>query len=138
MDENTTGKETVITLRETNDIVNARQYARKLAVELGFNILDQTKIVTAISELARNTVIWGKGGKATFEIIIKKGNKAGLRATFTDRGPGISDVEKALEDGYTSGGGLGLGLGGAKRLMDEFEIESEIGKGTTITVAKYK
>ena len=137
MDEITAEGKIMILLKDTNDIVNARQHARKLAVELGFSLLDQTKIVTAISELARNTVIWGMGGEAIFEIVKKK-NKEGLRVTFTDKGPGIADIEKAMMDGYTSGGGLGLGLGGAKRLMDEFEIKSEVEKGTTVMVAKYK
>lgn len=119
------------------DVVVVRQRARALAVEIGLTIIDQTKIVTAASELARNTVIHGGGGKATLEII-KEASRQGLRLTFEDTGPGIPDVERAMQDGYTSGGGLGLGLGGSKRLCSEFAIESQVGAGTRVTITRWK
>ena len=119
------------------DVVAVRQATRSLAVEIGLSIIDQTKIVTAASELARNTVTYGGGGIATLEIL-KDTPKQGLRLTFEDKGPGIADVERAMQDGYTSGEGLGLGLGGARRLCSEFAIHSEVGVGTRVTVTRWK
>lgn len=126
-----------VTLRSSEDIVNARQAVRSLAVELGFSLVDQTKIVTAASEIARNTVIYGGGGWAEIEPVEHLGRK-GLRIVFQDEGPGIPDIEKALKDGYTTGSGLGLGLGGAKRLVNDFAIESKVGAGTRISLTRWK
>jgi serine/threonine-protein kinase RsbT len=120
----------------SEDIVRVRQAVRAWAVQLGFNLVDQTKIVTAASELARNTVTYGGGGTAELESIVD-GKRRGLRLTFTDQGPGIADVEQALKDGFTTGGGLGLGLGGAKRLSNEFEIRSQPGAGTTVRITRW-
>lgn len=124
-------------LAAQEDVVAVRQSTRSLAVEIGLTIVDQTKIVTAASELARNTVIHGGGGKAILEVI-KEGPKQGLRLTFQDSGPGISDIERAMQDGYSSGGGLGLGLGGSKRLCNEFAIDSKVGVGTRVTITRWK
>jgi len=126
-----------IILKDTNDIVVVRQEARRYSVELGFSLLDQTKIVTAASEIARNCVVFGRGGKAFFEVV-KKGDREGLRITFEDHGPGIPDIALAMKDGYTTGDGLGMGLGGAKRLMDEFDIQSHAGLGTRVSIARYR
>ena len=115
-----------------DDVVRVRQMARELAVALGFSLVDQTKIVTAASELARNTLVYGGGGTVRLEAL-RDGARRGLRLTFEDQGPGIADIELALTDGYTTGGGLGLGLGGAKRLSNEFEIDSAPGQGTRVT-----
>lgn len=119
------------------DIVAVRQVARSLAVEIGLTIIDQTKVVTAASELARNTLVHGGGGTATLEII-QETPKHGLRLTFEDHGPGIPDIERAIQDGYSSGQGLGLGLGGAKRLSSEFSISSQPGLGTRVSVTRWK
>ena len=124
-------------LRTEEDVVLSRQAVRSWAVELGFSLVDQTKLVTAASELARNTVVYGGGGELRLEAL-EDGARKGLRLTFEDQGPGIADVEQALRDGFTTGGGLGLGLGGARRLVNEFHIESRPGAGTRITVAKWK
>lgn len=121
----------------TEDIVSVRQAVRQKAIGLGFNLVDQTKIVTATSELARNMLDYGGGGVTTLEIV-ENGRKKGIRLSFRDEGPGIVDVELALKDGYTSGNGMGLGLGGAKRLSDEFRIDTEPGKGTCITIVRWK
>ncbi len=118
------------------DVVAARRRVRELAAQLGFSLVDQTKIVTAASELARNTAIHGGGG--SMEVVCLNGPRVGLRLTFEDRGPGIPDVQLALRDGFTTGSGLGLGLGGAKRLVNEFEITSSVGKGTKVTVIRWK
>ena len=126
-----------IDVRVAEDIIAARQAARQLALKLGFSLVDQTKLVTAASELARNLVHYGGGGVVTAEIV-RNGVKTGIRLRFKDNGPGIADVELALKDGYTSGGGLGLGLGGAKRLSHEFEIESSPGCGTRVTIVRWK
>jgi serine/threonine-protein kinase RsbT len=120
----------------SEDIVKVRQAVRAWAVQLGFNLVDQTKIVTAASELARNTVIYGGGGTVELETLARAGRR-GLRLTFSDQGPGIADVEQALRDGFTTGGGLGLGLGGAKRLVNEFEIRSQPGAGTTVRITRW-
>ena len=123
---------------ETNeDIVQVRQLVRTWTVDLGFRTLDQTKIVTAASELARNTVIAGNGGIVILEALDNNG-KLGLRLTFEDNGPGIENVELAMKDGYTTTGGLGLGLGGSKRLMDEFELTSQVGVGTQVRITKWR
>ena len=124
-------------LRNEEDVVLARQAVRSWAVELGFSLVDQTKIVTAASELARNTVVYGGGGAMRMQAL-EDGARRGLRLVFEDQGPGIPDIEQALRDGFTSGGGLGLGLGGARRLVNEFQIESQPGQGTRITVVKWK
>jgi serine/threonine-protein kinase RsbT len=118
------------------DVVRVRQLTREIAIELGFRLVDQTKIVTAASELARNTLIHGGGGAVRMEAI-HDGARRGLRLTFTDKGPGIVDIAEALRDGYTTGSGLGLGLGGAKRLSNEFRIASTPGEGTEITIARW-
>jgi serine/threonine-protein kinase RsbT len=114
----------------------ARQMTRSWAIEIGFNLVDQTKIVTAASELARNTVIHGGGGSMRLEILEHDGRR-GLRLTFEDEGAGIADIQKALTDGYTTGNGLGLGLGGAKRLTLEFEIFSKPGNGTRVVITRW-
>jgi serine/threonine-protein kinase RsbT len=110
---------------------------RQRAVELGFNLVDQTKIVTAASELARNTVQYGGGGTVTIEGL-EEANRRGLRLTFEDHGPGIPDVELAMRDGYTTGGGLGLGLSGARRLSNEFHLDSRPGEGTRVTIVRWR
>ena len=117
--------------------MRVRQRARTLAVEIGLGLVDQTKIVTAASELARNALDYGGGGEVRIEIV-QAGTRKGLRLTFEDRGPGIADIEQAMTDHYTSGGGLGLGLGGAKRLSNEFHIESTPGVGTRVMIARWK
>jgi serine/threonine-protein kinase RsbT len=118
------------------DVVTVRRRVREVATKLGFTLVDQTKIVTAASELARNTLIHGGGGR--LEITTLNGPRVGLRLTFEDRGQGIADIQLALRDGFTTGSGLGLGLGGAKRLVNEFDIASEVGKGTKVTVVRWK
>lgn len=124
-------------IQADDDIVRARQIVRACASELGFSLVDQTKIVTATSELARNTLTHGRGGTMTMEEVRDNGRR-GLRLTFEDHGPGILDVEQALRDGYSTGGGLGLGLGGAKRLSNHFEISSRPGEGTWVRVTRWK
>jgi serine/threonine-protein kinase RsbT len=118
------------------DVVRVRQLVRKAAVAAKLSLVDQTKLVTAASELARNTLVYGGGGQAIVETV-SNGRRSGVRASFVDKGPGIADVSLALSDGYTSGVGLGLGLGGARRLVDEFDVQTEISKGTCITVTKW-
>ncbi|MBD2231902.1 anti-sigma regulatory factor [Phormidium tenue FACHB-1052] len=124
-------------IQSSADVVLVRQAVRQFAVELGFGLVDQTKIVTAASELARNTLDYGGGGTVTLETL-QNGGRRGLKLTFEDRGPGIPDIEMALKDGFTSGGGLGMGLGGAKRLANEFEIESVVGEGTRVIIVRWK
>lgn len=119
-----------------DDVVRVRQKVRVRAVEAGLSLVDQTKLITAASELARNTLDYGKGGHADIETVIA--DRRGVRVVFRDRGPGIPDIQQALTDGYTSGGGLGHGLGGARRLVDEFDIQSAVGAGTTVTIARWK
>jgi serine/threonine-protein kinase RsbT len=126
-----------VPLRTEDEVVRVRQVAREWAISLGFGLVDQTKIVTAASELARNTVIYGGGGMVRLEAL-NDGPRRGLRLTFEDKGPGISDIPLALKDGYTTGNGLGLGLSGAKRLMSEFEIQSAPGQGTRVAVTRWK
>jgi serine/threonine-protein kinase RsbT len=119
------------------DVVKVRQEVRDRARALGFSLVDQTKIVTAASELARNVLDYGGGGMVKLEAV-ESGGRRGLKLTFRDEGPGIADIEQALKDGYTTGSGLGLGLGGAKRLSNEFEISSKPGEGTTVTIVRWK
>ncbi|UBU17232.1 anti-sigma regulatory factor [Nonomuraea gerenzanensis] len=118
------------------DVVGVRQLVRSIAVEVGLSLVDQTKIVTAASELARNALVYAGGGDVHVEIV-QKGARRGLKLVFTDEGPGIPDIEQALTDGWTTGSGMGLGLGGSRRLVDEFDLVSEPGKGTTVTVTKW-
>ncbi|MGR6921036.1 anti-sigma regulatory factor [[Actinomadura] parvosata] len=118
------------------DVVGVRQLVRSVAVEIGLSLVDQTKIVTAASELARNALVYGGGGDVRIEIVTN-GPRRGLKLIFSDEGPGIPDIEQALTDGWTTGGGMGLGLGGSRRLVDEFDLVSEPGKGTTVTVTKW-
>ena len=118
------------------DVVLARQTARKLATECGMRLIDLTKLVTAVSELARNTMVYGGGGDMDWQIL-DENHKVGLRLTFRDEGPGIADIKLAMTDGWTSGSGLGLGLTGAKRLVDEFELDTAPGKGTRITITRW-
>ena len=118
------------------DVVRVRQLVRTVAVAVKLSLVDQTKLVTAASELARNTLVYGGGG--TVEVTrVDNGRRSGIRIVFTDQGPGIADLDLALTDGYTTGGGLGLGLSGARRLVDEFAIDTAVGKGTSITVTKW-
>jgi serine/threonine-protein kinase RsbT len=124
-------------LHTSDDVVRVRQIVRAWSVDLGFSLIEQTKVVTAASELARNTVIHGGGGAVRLEAL-QDGGRRGLRMVFDDKGPGIADVEQALRDGYTSGNGLGLGLGGARRLCNEFAIESRVGEGTRVTIARWR
>ena len=119
------------------DIVAVRQRVRALAVELGFSLVNQTKIVTAASELARNTVVHGGGGTVEIEVLID-GGRRGIRLTFRDHGPGIPDLAAALRDGFTTGGGLGLGLGGARRLCNDFDLQSTPGDGTVVRIVRWR
>jgi serine/threonine-protein kinase RsbT len=130
-------KHDTLPVRNDDDVVLARQAVRKWAQELGFSLVDQTKVVTAASELARNTVIHGGGGTLRLEALNEPGRR-GLRLTFEDQGPGIADLSLALKEGYTTGSGLGLGLPGSKRLVNEFAIASRVGEGTCVTITKWK
>lgn len=121
----------------SDDVVRVRQAVRTHAVKAGFSLVDQTKIVTAASEIARNTVDYGGGGTLLIELL-REGARRGLKLTFADQGPGIPDIERAMTDGYTSGSGLGLGLSGAKRLCNEFAINSTPGSGTIVTLARWR
>ena len=124
-------------LQSSSDIVTARQRVRQLATELRFSLVDQTKLVTAASELARNALDHGRGGQMSIEVVNGL-SRIGLKLVFEDHGPGIPDIEAALKDGFTTGAGMGLGLGGSKRLVNEFAIQSEVGKGTKVTVVRWK
>ncbi|HYC88216.1 MAG TPA: anti-sigma regulatory factor [Thermoanaerobaculia bacterium] len=124
-------------VRGSGEVVSVRHLVRRWAVELGFTIVEQTKIVTAASELARNMVDYGRGGTMTIEAL-EEGPRKGLRLIFEDQGPGIPDIEMALRDGFTSGSGMGLGLGGARRLSNEFEIRSAPGEGTRVAITRWK
>jgi serine/threonine-protein kinase RsbT len=124
-------------LRSDVDVAAARRGVTEWAREIGLSILDRTKVVTAASELARNTVVYGRGGVMSLEIV-RDGSRQGLRLTFEDQGPGIADVDRALEDGYSTGGGMGLGLPGARRLVNEFALTSTEGVGTRVTVVRWK
>jgi serine/threonine-protein kinase RsbT len=127
----------MVDLRSSSDVVSVRQIVRTWSIEAGFSLVDQTKIVTAASELARNTVDYGGGGTVRLELM-NDGIRRGLRVTFEDQGPGIPNIEKAMQDHYTTGKGLGLGLGGAKRLVNEFEITSRVGEGTRVVITRWK
>ncbi len=129
-------KHETLPIRNDVEIVLARQAVRKWAQELGFSLVDQTKVVTAASELARNTFDYGGGGTVRLEALNGNG-RCGLRLTFEDQGPGIPNVEQAMKDGFTTGNGLGLGLGGARRLVNEFEIISRVGEGTRVSIVKW-
>lgn len=133
----TESRRETLALQNSNDVVLARQRVRQWATELRFTLVDQTKLVTAASELARNTLDHGKGGSVTIESV-GVGGRIGLKLIFEDHGPGIPDVEMALKDGFTTGGGLGLGLGGSRRLVSEFSIDTTPGKGTRVTVVRWK
>jgi serine/threonine-protein kinase RsbT len=126
-----------VPIKNSSDVVIARQKVRHWAQELKFTLVDQTKLVTAASELARNTLDHGKGGHMILEML-QDHTKTGLRLTFEDQGPGIADLSLAMRDGYSTGSGMGLGLGGSKRLVNEFEIQSEPGKGTRVSVIRWK
>jgi len=130
-------KAETLPLQTDQDVVKVRQVVRAWAVELKFTLVDQTKFVTAASELARNTVLHGGGGEVRLESLQERG-RLGLRLTFCDRGPGIPDLDLALKDGYTTGTGMGLGLSGAKRLSNEFEISSKVGEGTQVMITRWK
>ena len=123
-------------LRTVEDLVQVRQFVRTRMVEQGFGLLAQTKMVTAASELGRNAVVYGGGGSARVDLLAD-GERSGLRAVFQDLGPGIADIAQALRNGYTTGAGLGLGLGGSRRLVDEFEIRSAPGQGTAVTITMW-
>ena len=127
----------VVPIASEQDVVLARQLVRKLAQELSFSIVDQTKIVTAASELARNTLIHGRGGDMRWRRL-QDGVRTGLQLVFSDQGPGIPDMQLAMTDGWTSGKGLGMGLSGARRLVNDFEIESKVGAGTRVTITRWK
>lgn len=132
-----TTKSERLEIRSSDDIVRVRQRVRSLSVEVGLGLVDQTKVVTAASELARNTLDYGGGGTAEISAV-DEGFRRGVRILFEDRGPGIADIGRALTDGYSTGGGLGLGLSGARRLSNEFDIWSEPGVGTRVTIARWK
>jgi serine/threonine-protein kinase RsbT len=125
-----------VPIKSEPDVVTVRRRVREVSAQLGLSLVDQTKIITAASELARNTMIYGGGG--TMQVQTLNGPRVGLRLTFEDHGPGIPDVELALRDGFTTGSGLGLGLGGSKRLVNEFDIVSRPGEGTRITITRWK
>jgi serine/threonine-protein kinase RsbT len=126
-----------VPIQSSADVVAVRQAVRSAATELGFSLVDQTKIVTAASELARNTLDYGGGGSLLLQTL-NDGIRKGLKLLFEDHGPGIPDVQMALKDGFTTGGGLGLGLGGARRLVNDFDIQSKFGEGTRVTITRWK
>jgi serine/threonine-protein kinase RsbT len=130
-------KHDTLEIRSPNDVVLVRQAVRKWTTELGFGLVDQTKMITAASELARNTLDYGGGGTVRLESL-QEGPRRGLRLTFEDQGPGIPDIALALTDGYTSGKGMGMGLSGSRRLVNEFEIDSRVGEGTRVSITRWK
>lgn len=130
-------KAETIPVRGDADVVSIRQIIRQWTMELGFGLVDQTKMVTAASELARNMVLYGGGGEVRLEAL-NSDVRRGLKVTFEDHGPGIPDIQLALKDGYTTGNGLGLGLGGAKRLVNDFDVHSRPGEGTRVTITRWK
>ena len=130
-------KDDTMEIRASDHVVLVRQAVRRWAIELGFSLVDQTKMITAASELARNTLDYGRGGSVRLEAL-EEGVRRGLRLTFEDHGPGIPDIEKALTDGYTTGKGLGMGLSGSKRLVNEFDIVSRVGEGTRVIITRWK
>jgi serine/threonine-protein kinase RsbT len=127
----------VVAIRMPEDIVRVRQKVREWSIGQKFSLVEQTKMITAASELARNTLEHGGGGEVRLEAL-NDGPKLGLRLTFTDAGPGIADIEQALKDGYSTGGGMGLGLSGSKRLVNDFKITSRSGEGTTVVIARWR
>lgn len=133
----TTTRSENLAIRSSEDVVRIRQQTRVLAIEAGLSLVDQTKIITAASELARNTLDYGGGGEVRMEVV-SDGGRRGVRLVFEDSGPGIPDIQTALRDGFTSGSGLGLGLGGARRLCNEFSIESKVGEGTKVAITRWK
>jgi serine/threonine-protein kinase RsbT len=133
----TTTRSESIPVRSSAEVVSVRHLVRRWAVELGFTLIEQTKIVTAASELARNMVDYGRGGTMTIEAL-EEGARKGLRLIFEDQGPGIKDIDAALRDGFTTGSGMGLGLGGSKRLSNEFELRSAPGEGTRVAITRWK
>jgi serine/threonine-protein kinase RsbT len=135
--DNVVIKSETVPIRSSEDVVSIRQKVRARSVELGLKLIDQTKIITAASELARNTLVYGGGGSMIIEIV-NDNRRDGIRLTFEDHGPGIADIQLAMRDGYTTGGGLGLGLSGSKRLCNDFEIFSKVGEGARITVTRWK
>jgi serine/threonine-protein kinase RsbT len=130
------GEAQTVEIATDADVVRVRQMARALAARAGLSLVDQTKLITAASELARNTLIHGGGGTATLDLS-QNGARSGVQAVFSDHGPGIPDVSLALQDGWTSGSGLGLGLSGSRRLVDKFELDTEVGQGTTVLIVKW-
>lgn len=134
---NPTSNEGSVPIRSENDVVTSRQLVRKLTQQLSFSLVDQTKMITAASELSRNTLIYGGGGDMEWRLRTD-GIRTGLTLSFVDKGPGIPDVELAMKDGWTSGNSLGKGLPGSKRLVNEFELESAVGQGTRVTITRWK
>jgi serine/threonine-protein kinase RsbT len=133
----TVTKSDSLPIRQSDDVVLVRQAVRKWSIEQGFSLVDQTKMITAASELARNTLDYGRGGTVLLEAV-ENDSRRGLRLTFEDQGPGIADMELALTDGYTTGKGMGMGLSGSRRLVNEFEIESRVGEGTRVRITRWK
>lgn len=136
-DRNGAAPAAILPLRDADDVVRMRRSVREHAVDQGFGLVDQTKLVTAASEIARNALVYGGGGEVRIDKL-EAGRRRGVRLIFVDQGPGIADIEQALRDGYTTGTGLGLGLGGARRLCSEFAIESAPGRGTRVTLARWR
>jgi serine/threonine-protein kinase RsbT len=130
-------KDETVSITSSGDIVKVRQLVRQWAISLGFNLVEQTKMVTAASELARNTVDHGGGGQVRMQAL-NNDLRCGLKLIFSDEGPGIADLEQALTDGFTTGSGMGLGLSGSKRLANEFDIESAPGRGTRVTITRWR
>lgn len=135
--DRTVSRQETAAVRSSDDIIKARQLVRDFAVTQGMSLVEQTKLITAASELARNALVHGGGGEMRLAVL-HEGVRRGVRVTFTDQGPGIADLDLAMKDGFSTAGGLGLGLGGAKRLVNEFDIESQPGKGTTVTIVRWK
>jgi len=131
-------KSEAVPVRSTEDVVQIRRLARDWSISVGFSLVDQTKMVTAASELARNMVVHGGGSGSVLFEVLNSDSRRGLRLTFEDQGPGIADLELAMQDGQSSKGGLGLGLGGSKRLVNEFEIKSAPGQGTRVCIIRWK
>ena len=127
----------LLPVRSESEVVLVRQQVRAWCIELKFSLVDQTKMVTAASELARNTLIHGKGGTVDLQLV-EDGDRRGLKLVFEDKGPGIADIDLAMKDGYTTGTGMGLGLGGSKRLVHDFQIESQPGSGTRVSITRWK
>lgn len=136
IDAEAVGDPRIQTITDDDDVVRVRQLVRTVAVATKLSLVDQTKLVTAASELARNTLVYGGGGRAEVQVV-SNGRRAGIQLTFSDEGPGIVDMDLALTDGYTTGGGLGLGLSGTRRLVDEFDIRTRVGEGTRVTAVKW-